>query len=186
VKDEEIALFATTLERIDWPHQGPAYRCAAYLNDGLYLPCVVIASRKAATDLAVRRFDETRVSTLGAFRLGRRRAGRGYREVVSTFVASGNRVNGYDIARLEKSRFAIPLARLAEVHGETSMSWTQFTAVMRDGREYSFGTTFLMEFFAMPEGYSGDDIVAVVSHKRGEGELFRERPFFTCRVDGLE
>ena len=37
----------------------------------------------------------------------------------------------------------------------------------------------------MPDGYRGEDVTSIVSHKRGPGELFRERPFFTCYVSGL-
>jgi hypothetical protein len=107
-----------------------------------------------------------------------------YEDIVRTFVTSGNRLNPYDIAHIEKSRYAIPLARLRDIQGETAMSWTQFSAVMRDGQEFAFGTTFLMEFFQMPDGYSGDDIVKIHSHAAGN-PVHRERPYFVCHVNGL-
>lgn len=103
-----------------------------------------------------------------------------YRDVVKSFVTSGNCVKSYDIDQLEKSPFAIPLARFIEIRGETSMGWTQFTAVMKDGREFAFGTTYLTEFFHMPDGY----IVKIIPHK-AETAVMRERPFFTCHVIGL-
>jgi hypothetical protein len=163
------------------------YRCAAYLKDGLYLPCVVLASAEVQVDLAIRRFEETIEENRPRGLLGRTKSrGLTYRDIVGTFVIKGNRLNHYDIDRLEPSPFAIPLERLAEVHGETSMAWTQFSAVMRDGSKFSFGTTFLMEFFQMPSGYSGQEVVQVISHERTEGELYRERPFFTCFVEGLK
>ena len=115
------------------PHGGPAYRCSAVLKDGLHLPCVLLTSVESVVNLALQRFEETRADGLlpGAKqKFGHRMR---YADIVETFVTSGNRVNSYDIARLEKSRFAIPLARMREVHGETSMSWTQFAAVMHDG-----------------------------------------------------
>ncbi|HEY4184593.1 MAG TPA: hypothetical protein VGP07_05955 [Polyangia bacterium] len=183
--DVEIARFARAeLERLDGAHSGPAYRCAAILKDGLHLPCVLLASTEATVALALRRFEETRND--GALPESKRRFGYGmqYADIVKSFVASGNTINSYDIARLEKSKYAIPLARLHEVRGETSMSWTQFAAVMRDGREFAFGTSFLTEFFQMPEGYSGDDIAAITSHKAGD-PTYRERPYFTCYVNGL-
>lgn len=185
MKDEEILAFAEShLERIEGPHGGSAYRCAATLADGVKLPCVLIASAQRVVELALRRFAETRSDA--ELPEAQRRFGHGgrYADVVRSFVTSGDRINGYDIASLDLSPFAIPLARLREVHGETSMSWTQFAAVMRDGREFGFGTTFLMEFFHMPEGYSGQDIVSIVSHKRVD-PIFRERPYFTCYIDGI-
>jgi hypothetical protein len=189
MNESAIAEFAhRELEPIESVDGGPAFRCAAHLNDGVYLPCVLIAGVNARTTLAKSRFEETRLDALRPER--DRRFGRGmtYDDIVRTFVATGNRVNSYDIARLERSRFAIPLARLREVRGETSMSWTQFTVVMHDGREFTFGTTYLREFFAMPDGYSGDDIATIRPASLGArpaGECFRERPFFTCYVDGL-
>jgi len=42
--------------------------------------------------------------------------------------------------------------------GETSMGWTEFTAAMDDGKEFSFGTSFETMFFNMPEGYTADRI----------------------------
>ena len=183
--EETIVSYAKSeLERIEHVYGGPAYRCAAVLKDSVTLPCVVLASAEIATELALRRFEETRADS--ALRKLKRRFGSGmeYRDIVKSFVTSGNCVNSYDIARLEKSRFAIPLARLKEVKGETRMSWTQFTAVMKDGREFAFGTNYLREFFQMPDGYAGDDIVKIIPN-RAEGNILRERPYFTCYVSGL-
>jgi len=36
----------------------------------------------------------------------------------------------------------------------------------------------------MPDGYSGDDIARIISHKAGV-PIHRERPYFTCHVNGL-
>jgi hypothetical protein len=54
--------------------------------------------------------------------------------VLETFVAAGSRVADYEIARIEVSRFAWPLATLRQIHGETAMGWTAFVAAMNDGR----------------------------------------------------
>lgn len=187
VMDEKaIAAFAkSNCEPIRGPADGPAYRCSAYLTDGVYLPCVLIASKPEWLKLALRRFDEIAADQRRFF--GRRRFGHGfdYASIVEVFVAAGNRVNTYDISRLEPSPYALPRERLLEIKGETSMSWTQFVGVMRDGSEFSFGTTFLTEFFDMPAGYTASDVTSIRPHERSEGELFRERPFFTCFVDGL-
>ncbi len=184
--EKEIAAFAkANFEPIRGPVEGPAYRCAAYLTDGVYLPCVLVASRQEWVELALRRFAETTADKQGLF--GRRRFGRGFdhSSIVESFVAAGNRLNSYDIDRLEASRYALPREHLLEIEGETSMSWTQFVGVMRDGCEFSFGTTFLTQFFDMPAGYTASDVATIRPHERGAGELFRERPFFTCFVDGL-
>ncbi len=185
MNEEAIISYAKSeLERLENTYGGPAYRCAAVLKDGVKLPCVLLVSAEAVTELALRRFDETRADE--ALSKSKRRFGAGmqYRDIVKSFVTSGNCVNAYDIERLEKSPFAIPLARFKEIKGETSMSWTQFTATMKDGREFAFGTTYLTEFFHMPDGYVGDDIVKIIPHK-AETPVLRERPFFTCHVSGL-
>jgi hypothetical protein len=65
------------------------------------------------------------------------------------------------------------------------MSWTQFTGVMHDGREFAFGTSSHREFFQMPEGYSGSDIASIVSHKAEAQVIYRERPFFACFIQCL-
>lgn len=128
-----------------------------------------------------------------------------YGQIVSTFVASGNRVNDYDVSSAEESRFAIPASLLKQIHGETFMSWTGWVFRMRDGKLFSYGTSFLMEFFQLPDGYAFSDVVEVINHsfvdahgnirKLREGEsppdgymiedVLRERAFFTCAVDGV-
>ena len=131
-------------------------------------------------DLAIKRFDDTRKSTDPDM---------GYRAIVRTFVTQGNAVNDYDLRELSLSPFAIPSARGREIGGETAMGWTEFYAAMCDGREFRFGTTFLTEFFDMPEGYTASDIMRIVPAVRGAQpraeKLYREKPFFTCFVDGL-
>ena len=186
MKEKEIVEFVKArCEAIAGPAGDAAYRCGAHLKDGLTLPCVLIAQKTAWVQLALRRFQETKKDGNGLFRKKRFGQGFDYASIVESFVTAGNRLNSYDIDRLVISPFAIPLERLREVKGETSMSWTQFVGVMSDGQEFSFGTTFLTEFFQMPDGYVASDIVGIRSHARGEGQLFRERPYFTCFVEGL-
>jgi hypothetical protein len=79
---------------------------------------------------------------------------------------------------------------MAEIIGETYMNWTQFTARMKDGREFQFGTTYSTEFFDMPDGYIAEDIVKIVPATRGSPrnfheKVFREKPFFVCYIDGI-
>ena len=181
MKAAEIAEFVRNVEPLPPnPPYGPRYRVSASLTDGTLLPCVVIQGTDPTVDLAIKRFDETRKS---------RDPFMGYRNIVKAFVAQGNTVNDDDIATLAPSPHAIPLARMREIGGETSMSWTEFYARMKDGKEFRFGTTFLTEFFAMPAGYTANDIVRITPAVRGEvprqEAIHRERPSFTCYVDGL-
>ena len=164
----------------DVPPYGLRYRVSATLVDGTALPCVVIESAERYVDLAIKRFEDTRKSSDLYM---------GYRAIVASFVTQGNTVNDYDIRELAPSPFAIPLARIREIKGETSMSWTAFTAAMSDGAEFRFGTTFLTEFFDMPPGYTATDIAKITPAVRGTrpapGETYlREKPFFTCYIRG--
>ena len=160
----------------------PLYRCSAILNDGIYLPCVAIKSTKICVDLAIKRFEETRKDK-------KLHKSVGYRSIVESFVCSGNRLNDYDVKSLDKSPYAIPLARMSEMGGETSMGWTEFTGVMDDGTDYCFGTTFHTIFFDMPEGYTAERLVKLIPAVRGEprkhDEVFREKPHFECYVNKL-
>lgn len=178
---------------------GNGYRCSAYLTDGTYLPCVVLRDGSSITELALRRFEEEKKGK-GIFR----KNNDSYKAIVKHFLTSGNQINAYDIARVESSKYAIPLALLSQIRSETTMSWTGFVLEMRDGTHIAFGTTFLFEFFSIPEPYSFADVVAVHNHsyvtKAGELKALREgfmelpsdydrtlvnreRPYFVCYVD---
>lgn len=183
-----------------WPDRtyGEGYRCSAYLKDGTYLPCVMLRRSAPVTALAMRRFEEGKKNE-GTFWSANR-----YEEIVKTFVATGNRVNGYDIDRLEPSRFAIPLSLLRRSECETTMSWTGFVLEMRDGKLLPFGTTFLAPFFNIPKACSFEEAVALHNHSyvSTSGDLrplsedmtclppdydasrvIHERSYFTCYFD---
>jgi hypothetical protein len=178
---------------------GPRYRCSFTLKDRTFLPCAVVQSRKRLIDLAKRRIKE---EIGGRGRLG---GDDPYGQIVTSFVAQGNRVNDYDVAGASPSRFAIPLSLLSQIHGETTMAWTGWIFRMKDGRLFSYGTSFLMEFFQLPDGYEFSDVEEVINHsfvnddgvittlQRGgtlpasyrPSAIFRERAFFSCAVDGV-
>ena len=69
------------------------------------------------------------------------------------------------------------------------MGWTEFYAIMEDGKEFCFGTTFNIEFFSMPEGYTANNIIKITPAVRGEPrkyeQVYRERPFFECYIEKL-
>lgn len=121
---------------------GPGYRSSVRLTDGTFLPCVIFRSSKPVVELAIRRFKEEK-SGRGIFA---KSSGFGYEEIVKTFVAKGNCINGYDIAEVLQSRFAFPFEVLRQVKGETTMGWTAFVARFSDGRCLGFGTRWSCNF----------------------------------------
>lgn len=128
-----------------------------------------------------------------------------YGQIVSTFVTSGNRINDYDVADAKPSTFAPPLSLLEQIHGETTMGWTGWVFEMKDGRKFAYGSSFTMEFFQVPDGYTFADVAQVHNHsyldaqgnlkslQQGCGipddydtdKLFRERVYFTCSIEGI-
>jgi hypothetical protein len=149
-------------------------------------------------DLACQRFDEEKRGK-SIFQNNKN----GYREIVKNFVAKGNRVNDYDIKSVEKSRFAIPLPLLSQIEGETVMSWTGFVFEMKDGKMFSFGSSFLFAFFDLPDGYEFNHVAKIHNHSYiddyGElvpirnienfnkqykpSKIYKERPYFECYID---
>ena len=197
-----IKFLKDNIQPLDDNAYGLGYRASATLKDGTFLPCVIFRNPATLIDLAMRRFKEER-SGKSIFS---KSSGLGYREIVKTFVASGNCVNHYDIARVDKSRFAFPLDVQKQINGETSMSWTAFVAKFKDGRHLSFGTTWNWEFFDLPDDFKAEDIVEIINHsyllKTGEivghrssfdrvkrqdemEKIYRDRQFFECYVDNL-
>jgi hypothetical protein len=65
------------------------------------------------------------------------------------FGANGNRVNVYDLARIEQCRYAFPIEIIRQIRGETRMGWTGFVAKMKDAKMFPFGTDYSMLFFNM-------------------------------------
>jgi len=200
--DEIVKFLKDNIEPLEDSAYGLGYRASVYLIDGIFLPCVIFRNPKTVVNLAIRRFKEE-LSGKGVFS---RSSGLGYYDIVKNFVTNGNCINDYDIKSVEKSRFAFPLSMQKQIRGETTMGWTGFAAKMKDGKYFGFGTTFLWEFFQMPDGYSVEDIEEIINHsyvlKTGElrshkvpfletpsdyekAVIYRERPFFECFLDNL-
>jgi hypothetical protein len=196
-----IRFLKDNIEPLEDNVYGLSYRASAYMIDGTYLPCVIFRNPKSTVNLALRRFKEEQKGK-GFFGT----SSASYFKVVEHFVTSGNRINDYDISKVEKSKFAFPVSTLKQIRGETTMGWTGFAAKMKDGKHIGFGTSFLTEFFQMPDNYSPDDIAEIINHsyvlKNGgirsykvpflnppddceEAEIYRERPFFICYLDNL-
>jgi hypothetical protein len=181
---------------------GVVCRAAARLTDGTFLPCVRFLNPGGAIAGAVERFARAR----GGECIVNNSPELGFRLQVKSIVADGNRVNEYDVARIEPSRFAFPPAILDRIEGETTMGWTGFSARMRDGKYFGFGTTGSFEFFEMPDGYEPADIAEILNHSfvaaggevqdlpraflyappgYREAVIHQSRPFFSCFVDEL-
>jgi len=200
-ESEIIIYLKENLQPLEDSNWGPGYRSSAYLTDGTFLPCVIFRSSKPIVDLAKKRFkDESSGKSIFA-----KSSGLGYTDIVKSFVATGNCVNVYNIAKISKSRFAFPLQVQMQIKGETSMSWTAFVAKFSDGRHLSFGTTWNWEFFDLPDGYNTEDIIEIINHsyllKSGEivqhrdfdrvsrqkelAHINPDRVFFECYLDAL-
>jgi len=181
---------------------GSGYRAAVVLKDGTELPCVIFRNPNKTIDLAIKRFKEEQT---GKSIFANKTNGFGYREIVKTFVTSGNCLNSYDIAEIKESRFAIPFDELKKIHGETAMSWTAFVIEFKDQRKLSFGTNWSNEFFDLPQDFNFNNISKIYSgcylskdnelipHKSLENlkeldkyqKIYRERQFFECYVENL-
>jgi hypothetical protein len=209
---QAIRILVPCLRRMEWVKRiigevepledslyGAQYRCSLTLNDGTFLPCVVLHSKDRLVELAKRRISE---EMGGRGHLG---GDDPYGKVVALFVARGNRVNDVDVASASPSRFAIPLPLMRQIHGETTMGWTAWVFRMRDGRRFSYGTSFHREFFHLPDGYEFTDVEEVINHsfvdaqdatvplERGarlpasypRDSVLRERTSFSCAVDWI-
>jgi hypothetical protein len=199
-QEDIIKFLKTNIQPLSNSIYGSGYRASVVLTDNLYLPCVMFRNPTAIIDLAIRRFKEEQ-SGKSVFS---KSSGLGYREIIKTFVANGNCINYYDIAKVDKSDFAFPESTLRQIRGETKMAWTGFVAVMKDGKKFAFGTSFLFEFFDMPQGYTPNDIIEIINHSYLDKEnnlksynssdiydefdktlVYRERPYFECYIDNL-
>lgn len=197
-----IKYLHSNIEPLEDNFYGQGYRASVYLRDGTYLPCVIFRNSSKIINLAIKRFKEEKKGS-GIFS---KSSGVGYYNIVKTFVANGNCLNEYDIAKIEKSPYAFPIPILKQIQGETTMSWTCFVGKMKDGSHIGFGTTFYTDFFDIPDGYSADDIIEITNHSyiHESGRMhtyyerpfmssddynkiivYRERPFFECYMDNL-
>jgi hypothetical protein len=197
--DKRFQEIISSVEPIPDSIYGPRYRCSLALRDGTIIPCAVLQSKAKLVELAKRRIKE---EMNGKGRIG---GPDPYGQILSTFVAGGNRINDYDVASASPSRYAPPLALLRQIHGETTMGWTGWVFEMRDGRMFPYGSSYTMEFFDLPDGYGFEDVVKVHNHsflspggalcslERGArlptdytpDKLLRERIYLICNIDGI-
>lgn len=164
---------------------GPGFRCAAWLTDGTYLPCVFV--RPIGRD-ADRQLEQLKAEFQGdgSYALFPNPV----RELIKTELSWINRVACYHVERVEPCRFAIPLSLLMQVEGETAMSLWLFAMETADKRRFSFtgGHLASMIFFDLPDDVEFSDFVKVRNVDRNkrlpkcEGNL-RERLFFECYAD---
>ena len=125
-----IKFLKENVEPYQYSAYGLGYRAAAYLKDGIYLPCVMFRNPSTIVDLAIRRFKEEQKGNS----VFNKANGLEYYNIVKSFGTNENCVNEYDIERVEKSKYAFPLAIQKQITGETTMGWTGFAAKMKDGK----------------------------------------------------
>ncbi len=157
------------------------FRCSVSMYDGTNLPCVTIKSAEVRLQMAMSRIESTIYNGVKDARC----ISHYYPRILNSFINSGNRITLSNIKDVGISPNAIPVSLLRMIHGKASKSWTQFTGVMNDGNEFSFGTTSSCEFFQMPDGYKGTDIVEIISYKAENRPIFSECIGFSCYVFGL-
>ena len=188
-----------TVDPLEDTIYGNQYRCALTLKDNTHIPCAILQSRNKRLELAKRRIKETLEGN--SILVGDDPYGR----VVSSFVTAGNRVNDYDVIDAQPSRFAIPIDLLQNIEGETTMGWTGWVFEMGDGNRFSYGSSFSMYFFQLPESYSFSDVVKIHNHsyitEKGEiaeltrgglppdgypnDDVLREMVHFVCSIDDI-
>ena len=149
-------------------------------------------SKSAATELACQIIDSVRSEKIHAELAGYTGPGPlvTYTDVINGLLTKSGRIPAKEIGALEPSAYAIPVKLREQIEMETSLGWTRFQGVMKDGSLHEFGTEWRTEFFQMPEGYSASDLIQVMpvpeeSEQHPNVPLFRERPSFHCYVDGL-
>ncbi len=179
-----ISFARTELEQHDRCYDGRGYRCAAILTDGTYLPCIRLENPDLMIGVAERTLEERRADMSRPKSERRFYRGADYHYYLRWYITDGNRLNYGEIERLERSRFAIP-RELLKMTRETGRDYTLFAGVMHDGREFVFHTSFAMDFFEMPEGYAGSDIVRVIPHKDGKPIYNPRKIVFHCYINGL-
>ncbi len=168
--EEIIRFLKSEIRPLNDEFAGPGYRASAQLKDGTYLPAVVFRNPNFKVELAIRRFDEEKKGK-GIIRWGKDKDP--YKEIVKRFVTGGNRINDYDIEKVDFSINAFPQSILSQIQGETKMGWTGFVARMNDNSIHAFGTTFHFQFFQLPKGYKATDIKEIINHSylSPEGEI---------------
>ena len=177
-------LAAAGIEPLPDPVAGDAYRCAATLVDGTYLPCIAVRRVGRYADRLREMFD-AEARGAGSYRL----TADPIREALKSQLAGPNRVSAYSIDRIEPSPFAIPRGLLEQISGETAMSLWLFSLETHDARRFLFSASNYGEllFFDLPEGVKFSDFTKVHSLSRGKrapkGAQYEARPYFECFVD---
>lgn len=179
-------LIQAGIEEVPEEFGGPGYRCAVWLKDGTYLPCVFVQKIGPIAD-RLRDLVNDEFQRNGQYDA---RTCDPVREFLKSRLSTGIQIPAYEIERVEPSRFAIPISLLAQVTGETAMSLWVFFLETADRRRFEFSGAHLcsMLFFGLPDGVEFTDFNAVRNFKRGQRlpkceASFRERAFFDCYVD---
>lgn len=194
MKRSEIIDFLEGNVETDSVDGGREFRASVHLRGGVFLPCVVFRGLSEQVSLLGGRFDDKIRASVGA---------KDAFSQILAFTLGRNAVKSSCIVKIERSRNAMPREILAQIRGETLMSWTGFVLKMNDGKMFSFGTTFDFRFFALPDGYGFGDVAEVVNHSYVDRdgtiqmyrrhslrdldgvEIFHDMDYFSCYMEGI-
>lgn len=173
---------------------GREFRASVHLRGGVFLPCVVFRGLSEQVSLLGGRFDDKIRASVGA---------KDAFSQILAFTLGRNAVKSSCIVKIERSRNAMPREILAQIRGETLMSFTGFVLRMGDGRPFSFGTAFDFRFFELPDGYGFGDVAEVVNHSYVDKDgaiqtyrnhslrdldgvkIFHDMDYFTCYMEEI-
>lgn len=101
--EDLIKFLKNEIEPIEDDIYGLEYRTSAHLKDGTFLPGVTFRNSDKITEQRIKRMEDVK-SGNGKIRYQDNRDP--FKEIMKLFVAKGNRVNDYDIDKVQRSEFA--------------------------------------------------------------------------------
>lgn len=179
-------LIQSGIEEVPEAFGGPGYRCAAWLKDGTFLPCVFVQKIGPSADQLCKVIDEEL------------RGEGGYdpltcdpvREHLKWQLCYPNQIAAHLIERVEPSPFAIPMLLLEQITGEVASYVWLFALETASGHRFRFSgqAPSSMIFFELPDEVSFSDFVKVINPNARKSlprckATLHERVFFNCYVD---
>jgi hypothetical protein len=178
-------LIQAGIEEVPAEFGGPGYRCAAWLKDGTYLPCVFVQRIGPSADRLRKVIDEE-LRGQGSYKLFPDPV----REQLKWQLCHPNQIAAYQIDRVEPSPFAIPISLLEQVRGEVASYLWLFALETVSGRRFQFAgqDPSTMIFFELPADIQFSDFVRVINPNARRRlpkceATIHQRLFFQCFVD---
>lgn len=153
-----------------------SFRVSAWLQDGTYLPCVLLREADTRARAAMELLGRTEAEDFDEM----------YPGLVRSLATGGSRVEALLSTSLEQSPFAMPWALLSQLRDELEESPIEFVATMDDGATFAFGTADEVAFFDMPPGYTGARVRSLTRRAHAGTRVYRERACFVAFVDDID